>query len=252
VNGDGKPDLAAANNGSANVSVLLGNGDGTFGAAVNNGAGLNPLWIAMGDVNGDGRLDLAVANYGSANVSVLLGNGDGSFQSAVNHSVGSSPFTVAIGDLNSDGRLDLAVANQGSANVSVLLNDGPSIGFSPQPVSQTVAAGSTVVFGVTATGTGPFSYQWRRYGVPLGNGGKFSGVTTATLTVTNVTAAEVGAYDVRVTGGCNGAVGATSRLALLAFSTPADFDHDGDVDLSDFGVFQGCFNGPNRPPACSQ
>src|SRR5205807_5346036 len=88
-NGDGKLDLAVANQGSNNVSVLLGKGDGTFQAATNFGAGTNLFSVAVGDFNGDGKPDLAVANIGNignpsspSNVSVLLGNGDGSFQAA--------------------------------------------------------------------------------------------------------------------------------------------------------------------------
>ncbi len=71
-NGDGKIDLAVANWGG-NVSVLLGNGDGTFQAAVNYGAGSGPESVTTGDFNGDGESDLAVANWGG-NVSVLINN----------------------------------------------------------------------------------------------------------------------------------------------------------------------------------
>jgi len=102
-NGDGKMDLAVANEGSDNVSILLGNGDGTFQAAVNYGAGTDPDSVAVGDFRGDGKLDLVVANYYSNNVSVLLGNGDGTFQAAVNYGV-SAPTSVAVGDFNGDGR----------------------------------------------------------------------------------------------------------------------------------------------------
>ena len=73
------------------MSVLLGNGDGTFQAAVNYAAGAGPSSVAVGDFNGDGKADLAVANYDSDNVSVLLGNGDGTFQAAVNYAAGTSP-----------------------------------------------------------------------------------------------------------------------------------------------------------------
>jgi streptogramin lyase len=85
-NGDGKLDLVVANDGSNNVSILLGNGDGTFRAAVNYGVGSGsaPTSVAVGDFNGDGKLDLAVANELSNNVSILLGNGNGTFQAAVN------------------------------------------------------------------------------------------------------------------------------------------------------------------------
>ena len=79
LNADGRPDLVVANYGSGTVSVLLGNGDGTFGAKTDFGAGSDPQSVAIADLNGDGRPDLAVANWGSNTVSVLLGNGDGTF-----------------------------------------------------------------------------------------------------------------------------------------------------------------------------
>ena len=79
-NGDGRTDLAVANYGSNDVSVLLGNGDGTFQNQVPYAVGDLPNALVAGDFNGDGRTDLAVANYGSNDVSVLLGNGDGTFQ----------------------------------------------------------------------------------------------------------------------------------------------------------------------------
>ena len=88
-NGDGKADLAVANCDSNNVSVLLGNGNGTFQAAVNYAAGTYPSSVAVGDFNGDGKADLAVANCASNNVSVLLGNGNGTFQAAVNYGAGT-------------------------------------------------------------------------------------------------------------------------------------------------------------------
>jgi hypothetical protein len=72
LNGDGKPDLAVANNSSDNVSVLLGTGTGSFGAATNFGVGSVPESVAIADFNGDGKPDLAVANQVSNNVSVLL------------------------------------------------------------------------------------------------------------------------------------------------------------------------------------
>jgi hypothetical protein len=123
-NRDGNLDLAVGNKSSNNVTVLLGNGDGTFEAAVNYATGSEPWSVAVGDFNGNGKLDLIVANTGSNNVSVLLGNGDGTFQAAVNYGTGSGPWSVAVGDFNADGKLDLIVANTGSNNVSVLLGNG--------------------------------------------------------------------------------------------------------------------------------
>jgi len=129
-NGDGHLDLAAANELTNNISILLGNGDGTFQAAANFTAGNSPISITTGDFNEDGRLDLAVANYVTYNVSILLGNGDGTFNTAVSYAVERYPFSVTSGDFNGDGHLDLAVANFDdtaglvSDHVSVLLGNG--------------------------------------------------------------------------------------------------------------------------------
>ncbi|MCP2731166.1 FG-GAP repeat domain-containing protein, partial [Limnofasciculus baicalensis] len=123
-NGDSKLDLAVTNWFDNNVSVLLGNGNGSFGAATNFPVGTNPVFVVTGDVNGDGKLDLAVANFSSNNVSVLLGNGNGSFGAATNFPVGTNPYSVAIGDVNGDSQLDLAFTNWLSNKVSVLLGNG--------------------------------------------------------------------------------------------------------------------------------
>ena len=74
---------------SNNVSILLGDGAGSFSAATNFGAGTNPVSVAVGDFNGDGKQDLAVANFGSDNVSILLGDGAGSFSAATNFGAGA-------------------------------------------------------------------------------------------------------------------------------------------------------------------
>src|SRR5438552_2544520 len=80
-NGDGIPDLAVVPGGFPLniVSVLLGNGDGTFQAARNFATGAHSVSVAVGDFNRDGVPDLAVVNFTSSSVSVLLGNGDGTF-----------------------------------------------------------------------------------------------------------------------------------------------------------------------------
>ena len=106
------------------MSVLLGNGNGTFQAQQTFATGSDPRSVALADVNGDGKPDLVVANYGSNTVSVLLGNGNGTFQAQQTFATGSDPVSVAVGDVNGDGRPDLVVANFGSDTVSVLLNAG--------------------------------------------------------------------------------------------------------------------------------
>jgi hypothetical protein len=111
--------------GLGGVSVLLGNGDGSFQAARSFAAGTHPQSVAVGDFNSDGMQDLAVANSYSNNASVLLGNGDGSFQARQHFGAGSGSGSVVVGDFNGDGLEDLVVANFHSANVSVLINNTP-------------------------------------------------------------------------------------------------------------------------------
>ena len=141
VNGDGNLDIITANFNSANVSVLLGNGNGTFSAKTDFATGTDPFAVRLGDVNGDGLLDIITANKGSNNASVLLGNGNGTFQTQATFSTGSSPRSVALGDVNGDGTLDIITANQGSSNVSVLLGTGNG-SFAGQAVDTLNAAQS--------------------------------------------------------------------------------------------------------------
>ena len=119
-NEDGHSDLVVANYNSNNVSILRGNGDGTFQAAVNHDVGSYPESVVIDDFNADGHSDLAVANRGSNTVSVLCGNGDGTFQDSSSASVGSYPNSVTAGDFDADGKCDLAVANEGSSSVIIL------------------------------------------------------------------------------------------------------------------------------------
>jgi hypothetical protein len=129
VNGDGKPDLVVTNTYSipavnSSVSVLLGNGNGTFQPQQTFSTGPRPHSVVLGDVNHDGNLDLVVANYYSTSVSVLLGNGNGTFQNQQMFGAGQNPISVVVGDVNGDGKLDLAVADYGSNAVAILLGNG--------------------------------------------------------------------------------------------------------------------------------
>jgi len=93
------------------VSILLGNGDGTFQALSTFASGNAPISIVVGDFNADGIADLATADTNDADVSVMLGNGDGTFQTRMTFAVGSTPQNLVAADLNRDGVMDLAVVN---------------------------------------------------------------------------------------------------------------------------------------------
>jgi hypothetical protein len=123
---DDHVDLAVTNVSSTDVSVLLGNGNGTFGAPTNLYAGSNPYGIKAADLNHDGKADLVVSNAATLGfVSVLLGNGNGTFGYPTPYAVGATPVYVALGDFTNDGELDVATANaQGGGSVSVLPGNG--------------------------------------------------------------------------------------------------------------------------------
>lgn len=133
LNADGNSDVVVTNtgNGVPTVSILLGNGDGTFQTQSTYSVGHYPSAVVVGDFNGDGDADLAVTNRDDNTVSVLLGNGDGSFQPQVTYAVSNSPVALVATDLNGDGIMDLVAANRADNSLSVLLGNGDGT-FQPQ------------------------------------------------------------------------------------------------------------------------
>jgi len=152
VNGDGILDIVTANGyatnelnaGGQGVSVLLGNGDGTFQDAGTARADGNPSFVVVGDFNNDGKADIAVLNgAGTTTISLLYGNGDGTFQPPVDTLISDRPMislfggdTMVAADFNGDGKLDLALGfdadivsgpttfNPTVHYIEVLLNNG--------------------------------------------------------------------------------------------------------------------------------
>ena len=244
VNGDGKPDLVVTNfTGqsylSKQVSVLFGNGDGTFQAAVQYASGgLVPYSVAVADVNRDGKPDLLVANWlassqnpGHGTVGVLLGNGDGTFLPATAYdSGGNLPYSIAITDINQDGKPDIVAANCAPTGSYACPNFGGS-------------GGRGII------------------GVSLGNGdGTFKSTTTydsGGLYATSVAIADVNAdnkldlvvSNICATNNCapghsRGGVGALLGNGVGSFQPAITFDSGGDGSWS---IAAKDVNGDNQP-----
>ena len=130
LNGDGRADMAVASMGiwasgkDGSLSVLLGNGDGTFRAPVAYTAQNNPHAVAIGDLTGDGKPDLAVVGESGYSVEVLPGNGDGTFKAAIHESTGRCGDAISIGDLDGDGKADVVAANTAESATCLFAGNG--------------------------------------------------------------------------------------------------------------------------------
>ena len=123
-NNDNLLDIAVANFRSNSISILLGNGNGTFANYRSYSTGsTSPVSIAVGDFNNDTKQDLVVANEKGDNVGVFIGYGNGSFAEQISYAMpnGSSPVWVVVSDFNNDNISDIAVANRDGDNIGILL-----------------------------------------------------------------------------------------------------------------------------------
>ena len=122
IDGDSSVDLAVANVNVQGASVLFGNGDGTFGAAIGVGfVGGSPHRIIAADFNHDGAVDLATANYDGADVGVLIQDPAArTFAPVVTYETGTWAHDLVAADLDLDGHVDFVVANYTTQNYTVL------------------------------------------------------------------------------------------------------------------------------------
>jgi hypothetical protein len=212
LTGNGILDIVVTDYTMNQISVLMGNGDGTFQAPVFYATGATPTGLVLGDFNGDGKLDVATADSSSNQVSIFFGDGAGHFSAPVNYAVGDDPNGIVAADFSHDGHLDLAVTNFYDNTVSILYNNGDGT-FAPQ---FTLATGlhPISVTAVDLTGNGNTDLAIANsddasVSVFLGNG---QGGFAAPITVPT----GFGPYDV------------------LA----GDFDHDGKMDLATVDLYQ--------------
>jgi hypothetical protein len=169
------PDLIVANQSNDSVSVLLGNGDGTFQAAQTFATSATPLSVAVAHLTGDGNADLVVGT--SNGVDVLLGNGDGTFQPEQTLDAGANATSVAVADLMGDGKApdDLVVANTNAKGVDVLLGNGNGTFQPPKTFATGYGPESVAVADLTGDGKPPndlvvANYNTHNVSVLLGNG----------------------------------------------------------------------------------
>jgi hypothetical protein len=268
-NGDGKLDLAAVNWTGSNVSVFLGNGDGTFTAAPGSTypLGGNGGGIVAGDFNGDGKLDLAASVYPSGNVYMLLGNGDGTFTAAPGSPFvgGAGTYTAAAGDFNGDGKLDFVKSNYANSDVSVLLGNGAG-GLTLAPGSPTAFAGGSQTVAVAVAdfnSDGKEDLAVCNYGsntvsILLGNGdGTFTQAAGSPI-VTASAPLDIAATDFNGDGKTDLVVanysGNSGFLTFLMGNGDGTFSNKGNLNFSSLGINSGLssvtigdFNGDGAP-----
>ena len=228
MDGDGKLDLVVAGN-SASQAISVYRNTATAGSITTNSFAPRvdfaaPGWVgylALADLDGDGKPDIALVTQISSvfsifkNISVPGSFTPASLAGRVDYASGNNPNGVAIADLDGDGRPDVVFANTYDSTISIyhnIVSFGAAPAIISQPTNQTVNAGDTTIFSVTANGAVPLSYQWSL------NTTNLPGATNATLTLTNVQPIQAGNYTVLVT---NLLGMATSSNAVLTVNIPA-------------------------------
>jgi hypothetical protein len=207
-NSDGIADEAIADSTSNSVSILLGNGDGNFGAPGTVALGAAPTALQVGDFNGDGHLDLAVVENAANKIGILLGNGAGGFAAATSINVATAPTALAVADLNGDGRADLAVASNSSVKGTLSLFYGTGTG--------TFGLGSTYAVGSEPSAVAAADFDGDgRPDIAVANAGDFN--VSILLAVS--------------TGGFAPAVNFAAGQQPLGMAV-GDFDHNGTLDLA--------------------
>jgi len=263
LDGDTIVDLVTASNGSgismggAGLSVLLGNGDGSFGTRQVFPAGIASRDVALADLDGDGELDAAVANVGNppvginATMTVHIGNGDGTFQTRVIYTPGDSPQGVVIADLDGDTSPDVVVANGGAfpepGDLSVFINNGDGTlmpeyrvgaGDNPRKLSAGDLNGDALIdLAVANTTSGDVT-------VLLGNGDGSFGSPLSLSVGDGPQHAVLGDLNNDAMPDIATPNAGTDDASVILNESPvcaADFNADGVASFPDIGLFLGAF-----------
>lgn len=123
LNRDGKGDIVASNWATATVEVLLGNGDGTFGAPTSIALPGIANGLVIADLNGDGWPDVALIGQ-DASVYILLNDGTGALTLAGTYPISGSGYKLVAADINNDGKIDLGIAMTSTSSIAILLGNG--------------------------------------------------------------------------------------------------------------------------------
>jgi hypothetical protein len=261
-NHDGHLDLAVANGGAGGgntVSVLFGNGDGTFRQKVDYQVGYEPFGITAADLNGDGSSDIATADYVGGTASVLLNKGDGTFLPAASYVVGHpfAPYSITAAPLERGSKPSLAVAT--IAGTYIFVNKGNGAFKAPQgyePVSSKVVLADFDGDGKADLAVaGAFQDEGGSQGVTIiaGKGHGAFATPTAYVAAPNLASITVGDFngdgipDIAATGVDGGPLAILLGQGKGRFSAPVfynniapelgeivsgDFNRDGKLDLA--------------------
>ena len=248
VNEDGALDILTTDAFSAVIGILLGHGDGTFAAPYFVGVGWPASSGLAADVNGDGHLDL-ITGRSDNRVSLLLGFGDGAFVAPSTTVVGVYSGPIASGDFNGDGLADVGAADDYPFEGGVAVLWSSRTGEVTVPPTASVLVGSTVSISAAGGGLAAESYQWRRDGAPLADGGAISGARTATLTIDPAAFADAGIYDVLVTDACATAASNPTMVSVEFADVPvSNIFHADIITIATSGITAGC-GGANYCPS---
>jgi hypothetical protein len=245
VAGDAATDLVVADGGGG-LMLFVGNGDGTFQAPSNIPIDFFPTGVVLADFDGDGLGDL-VAEGGGAQFSpavvYLPGLGGGSFGPPIEFPVVSGVIGMKSVVLSGTAP-SVALASYEPARLSFLLNSR----LTAAAADASVIVGTAAVLHASASGTGPITFQWRKDGMPLADGGRISGSQTAALTIDPVDFTDAGAYDVLVSDACDSATSNSAVLSVEFADVPVTSPFHGDIlEIATAGITAGCGGGNYCP-----